>query len=252
MESCYKQTVWILKRIENELTSRSSRSEWISCPSFLPVMQSLVSPSKETRRSCHSKYHSKQRKSHSSSSVKNCVYVSSGEDSRSCSRGGFVVGKSESGECGVSSSSPYVKQEHGVNSLSPYMKQEYGVSSSSPYVKQEYGVNSSSPYVKQEHGVNSSSPYVKRESEMESSTPIVSSPSVCEGELSSGWSRKHPPVSSLHYVSPPLAYCRAIEVIIRVGSSGIHTEGELIRCCEEYMKKESVRMSEVGDWYGMK
>ena len=226
MESCYKQSVWILKRIENELTSRSSRSEWISCPSFLPVMQSLVSPSKETRRSCHSKYHSKQRKSHSSSSVKNCVYVSSGEDSRSCSRGGFVVGKSESGEC-------------GVNSLSPY-------------VKQEYGVNSSSPYVKQEHGVNSSSPYVKRESEMESSTPIVSSPSVCEGELSSGWSRKHPPVSSLHYVSPPLAYCRAIEVMIRVGSSGIHTEGELIRCCEEYMKKESVRMSEVGDWYGMK
>ena len=93
---------------------------------------------------------------------------------------------------------------------------------------------------------------MKRESEMESSTPIVSSPSVCEGELSSGWSRKHPPVSSLHYVSPPLAYCRAIEVIIRVGSSGIHTEGELIRCCEEYMKKESVRMSEVGDWYGMK
>ena len=239
MESCYKQSVWILKRIENELTSRSSRSEWISCPSFLPVMQSLVSPSKETRRSCHSKYHSKQRKSHSSSSVKNCVYVSSGEDSRSCSRGGFVVGKSESGEC-------------GVNSSSPYMKQEYGVSSSSPYVKQEYGVNSSSPYMKQEYGVNSSSPYVKRESEMESSTPIVSSPSVCEGELSSGWSRKHPPVSSLHYVSPPLAYCRAIEVMIRVGSSGIHTEGELIRCCEEYMKKESVRMSEVGDWYGMK
>ena len=226
MESRYKQSVWILKRIENELTSRSSRSEWISCPSFLPVMQSLVSPSKETRRSCHSKYHSKQRKSHSSSSVKNCVYVSSGEDSRSCSRGGFVVGKSESGEC-------------GVNSSSPYMKQEYGVSSSSPYMKQEYGVNSSSPYV-------------KRESEMESSTPIVSSPSVCEGELSSGWSRKHPPVSSLHYVSPPLAYCRAIEVMIRVGSSGIHTEGELIRCCEEYMKKESVRMSEVGDWYGMK
>ena len=226
MESCYKQSVWILKRIENELTSRSSRSEWISCPSFLPVMQSLVSPSKETRRSCHSKYHSKQRKSHSSSSVKNCVYVSSGEDSRSCSRGGFVVGKSESGECGVSSSSPYVKQE--------------------------YGVSSSSPYMKQEHGVNSLSPYVKRESEMESSTPIVSSPSVCEGELSSGWSRKHPPVSSLHYVSPPLAYCRAIEVMIRVGSSGIHTEGELIRCCEEYMKKESVRMSEVGDWYGMK
>ena len=213
MESRYKQSVWILKRIENELTSRSSRSEWISCPSFLPVMQSLVSPSKETRRSCHSKYHSKQRKSHSSSSVKNCVYVSSGEDSRSCSRGGFVVGKSESGECGVSSSSPYVKQEYGVSS---------------------------------------SSPYVKRESEMESSTPIVSSPSVCEGELSSGWSRKHPPVSSLHYVSPPLAYCRAIEVMIRVGSSGIHTEGELIRCCEEYMKKESVRMSEVGDWYGMK
>lgn len=239
MESRYKQSVWILKRIENELTSRSSRSEWISCPSFLPVMQSLVSPSKETRRSCHSKYHSKQRKSHSSSSVKNCVYVSSGEDSRSCSRGGFVVGKSESGECGVSSSSPYVKQE-------------YGVSSSSPYMKQEHGVNSLSPYVKQEHGVNSSSPYVKRESEMESSTPIVSSPSVCEGELSSGWSRKHPPVSSLHYVSPPLAYCRAIEVMIRVGSSGIHTEGELIRCCEEYMKKESVRMSEVGDWYGMK
>ena len=239
MESRYKQSVWILKRIENELTSRSSRSEWISCPSFLPVMQSLVSPSKETRRSCHSKYHSKQRKSHSSSSVKNCVYVSSGEDSRSCSRGGFVVGKSESGECGVSSSSPYVKQE-------------YGVSSSSPYVKQEHGVNSLSPYVKQEYGVNSLSPYVKRESEMESSTPIVSSPSVCEGELSSGWSRKHPPVSSLHYVSPPLAYCRAIEVMIRVGSSGIHTEGELIRCCEEYMKKESVRMSEVGDWYGMK
>ena len=239
MESRYKQSVWILKRIENELTSRSSRSEWISCPSFLPVMQSLVSPSKETRRSCHSKYHSKQRKSHSSSSVKNCVYVSSGEDSRSCSRGGFVVGKSESGECGVSSSSPYVKQE-------------YGVSSSSPYMKQEHGVNSLSPYVKQEYGVNSLSPYVKRESEMESSTPIVSSPSVCEGELSSGWSRKHPPVSSLHYVSPPLAYCRAIEVMIRVGSSGIHTEGELIRCCEEYMKKESVRMSEVGDWYGMK
>ena len=187
MESGYKQTLWILNRIENELSNRSNRSEWISCPSFLPVMQSLVSPSKETRRSSHSKYHSKQRKSHSSSSVKTCVYVSNGEDSSSYSRG-FVVGKSES----------------------------------------------------------SLSPFVKRESDMESSTPIVSSPSVCEGELS-GWSRKHPPVSSLHYVSPPLAYCRAMEVMIRVGSSGIHTESELLRCCEEYMKKESVRLVEVGE-----
>ena len=189
MESSYKQTLWILNRNENELSNRSSRSEWISCPSFLPVMQSLVSPSKETRRCSHSKYHSKQRKSNSSSSVKTCVYVSNGEDSSSYSRGGFVIGKSE----------------------------------------------------------GSLSPFVKRESEMESSTPIVSSPSVCEGELSNGWSRKHPPVSSLHYVSPPLAYCRAIEVMIRVGSSGIHTEGELVRCCEEYMKKESVRMVEVGE-----
>jgi len=96
-----------------------------------------------------------------------------------------------------------------------------------------------------EYGVNSLSPYVKQENEMESLTPLVSSPSVCEGELSS--SRKHPPVSSLHYMSPPLMYCRAIEVMIRVGSSGIHSEGELIRCCEEYLKKENGRVSEVGE-----
>ena len=173
--------------------SRSNRSEWISCPSFLPVMQSLVSPSKENRRSSHSKYHSKQRKSHSSGSVKAYGYGSTGEESSCYSHGGLVIGKSESGE-------------YGVNSLSPYVKQE---------------------------------------NEMESLTPLVSSPSVCEGELSS--SRKHPPVSSLHYMSPPLMYCRAIEVMIRVGSSGIHSEGELIRCCDEYLKKENGRVNEVGE-----
>ena len=192
MSSRYKEAQWILNRIENELVSRSSRSEWISCPSFFPVLQSLVSPSKENRRSSHSKYHSKQRKSPSSGSVKTYGYGSMGEESGCYSRGG-VVGKSDS-------------------------------------------------------GVNSLSPFVKRENEMESLTPLVSSPSVCEGELSS--SRKHPPVSSLHYVSPPLTYCRAIEVMIRVGSSGIHSEGELIRCCEEYLKKENGRVGEVGEWYG--
>ena len=188
MESRYKQSLWILNCIENELRNRSIRSEWISCPSFLPVMQSLVSPSKESRRSSHSKYHSKQRKSPSSSSVKSYGY-----DEPTCySRVGTIYGKSVG--------------EYGVSSLSPY---------------------------------------VKRESDMEGSTPLVSSPSVCESELSS--SRKHPPVSSLHYVSPPLTYCRAIEVMIRVGSSGIHSEGELIRCCEEYLKKENGRVGEVGD-----
>ena len=129
----------------------------------------------------------------SSGSVKAYGYGSTGEESSCYSHGGVVIGKSESGE-------------YGVNSLSPYVKQE---------------------------------------NEMESLTPLVSSPSVCEGELSS--SRKHPPVSSLHYMSPPLMYCRAIEVMIRVGSSGIHSEGELIRCCEEYLKKENGRVSEVGE-----
>ena len=183
----------ILKRIENELVSRSTRSEWISCPSFLPVIQSFVSPSKENRRSSHSKYPSKQRKSVSSSSVKNCVYGSSGDDRTCCYVRGGVSG-----------------------SVTP---REYGVSSS---------------------------PLVKRESDLDGLTPMTSSPSACDGDPSCV-NRKHPPVSSLHYVSPPSAYCRAIEVMIRVGSSGMHTEGELIRCCEEYMKKENGRVSEVGE-----
>lgn len=70
----YESLLQILSSVQNEILKRQCRSDTISCPSFLPVVQGFVTPSKDLRRSSHFRSHSKQRKSPSVPTPKSPIY----------------------------------------------------------------------------------------------------------------------------------------------------------------------------------
>ena len=123
----------LLSCVQNELVRRQNRSDAVSCPSFLPVVQSLVTPSKDPRRSSQVRSHSKQKKSASVSTQRSSINGQFLEDSgmtlgnplaldtkiESVSQPSSFPSKSLSSEYSVSvkSEPPSAKQEEFVSQV---------------------------------------------------------------------------------------------------------------------------------------
>ena len=67
--------------IQNEIRSKQSKSNSISCPTFFPVVNELVNPGKDLHRNSSSKSHSKQKKSSGALSPKSTFSDFSLDDS---------------------------------------------------------------------------------------------------------------------------------------------------------------------------
>lgn len=237
----YDSLLQILSSVQNEILKRQHRSDTISCTSFLPVVQSLVTPSKDLRRSSHFRSHSKQRKSTSVSTPKSPIYSDTSFDDSTMSSANL--------------STPYVKMEPVFQSYSVPSKSyssEYSISvKSEPIsVKQEESVSQlnelKSPQVCVDLIVNEQTQ--EEQSELETVTPYVSSPSSESGVSSQPLSVSpslfcHSQLDSYVDVSPPQIYRQALEVILTVASMGQHTERQLLQCCEEYLKQYSLSKS---------
>ena len=57
----YDTLTRLLSAIQNEIIQRQHSSDSISCPPFLPVVQSLVNPNKDTHKYSHTKVRSKSK-----------------------------------------------------------------------------------------------------------------------------------------------------------------------------------------------
>lgn len=232
----YDSLLQILSSVQNEILKRQHRSDTISCTSFLPVVQSFVTPSKDLRRSSHFRSHSKQRKSTSVSTPKSPIYSDASFD--------------DSVMSSTNLSAPYIKMEPVFQTYSVPSKSyssEYSVSvKSEPFsVKQEESTSQfnelkSPSQVSMVLAINEQNQ--EEPSELETVTPYVSSPSSESGVSSQPLSVSpsflcHSQLDSYVDVSPPQIYRQALEVILTVASMGQHTERQLIQCCEEYLKQ---------------
>ena len=61
LECCYDRLKTLLRDIQSEILKRQSRSDSISCPPFLPIIQSFVNPTRDLRKGSHSRLHTRQR-----------------------------------------------------------------------------------------------------------------------------------------------------------------------------------------------